>query len=91
MTPRCYDIAAFQILLRYSGWDGTEPEDLSTCLHEGVTDPSLNNMPEVFMTPYKTLDPPDWALRLGSGPAHRDVDLEFWSLYSLAFELRDQL
>lgn len=43
------------------------------------------------MTPYKTLDPSDLALRLGNGPAHRDVDLEFWSLYSLAFELRDQL
>lgn len=43
------------------------------------------------MTPYKTLDPSDLVLRLGNGPAHRDVDLEFWSLYSLAFELRDLL
>lgn len=29
------------------------------------------------MTPCKTLDPSDLALRLGNGPAHRDVDLEF--------------
>ena len=43
------------------------------------------------VTPYKTLDPADLALRLGSSPAHRDVDLEFWGLYSLVFELRDQL
>jgi len=43
------------------------------------------------VTPYKTLDPSDLVLRLGNGPAHRDVDLEFWSLYSLAFELRDLL
>lgn len=41
------------------------------------------------VTPYKTLDPSDLVLRLGNGPAHRD--LEFWSLYSLAFELRDLL
>lgn len=43
------------------------------------------------MTPYKTLDPSDLVLRLGNGHAHRDVDLEFWNLYSLAFGLRDQL
>jgi hypothetical protein len=43
------------------------------------------------MTPYKTLDPADLALRLGSGPAHRDADLELWDLYLLAFELRDPL
>ena len=48
-------------------------------------------MPQESMTPYKTLAPSDWALRLGSDPAHRDVDLEFWGLYSLAFELRDQI
>ena len=43
------------------------------------------------MTPYKTLDPSDLVLRLGNGSAHRDGDLEFWGLYSLAFEFRDQL
>ena len=43
------------------------------------------------MTPHKTLDPADQVLRLGNGPAHRDVDLEFWDLYLLAFELRGQL
>ena len=43
------------------------------------------------MTPYKTLDPSDLVLSLGNGHAHRDVDLEFWALYLLAFGLRDQL
>jgi hypothetical protein len=44
MTPRSYDIAAFQVLFHYGGWDRIELEDLSTSLRAGITDPSLNGM-----------------------------------------------
>jgi hypothetical protein len=46
MTERNDEIAAFQILWPYSGWQAFELEELSLHLHRGITDPSINSMLE---------------------------------------------
>ena len=46
MTERSDEIASFQILRPYSGWQAFELEELSLHLHRGITDPSINSMLE---------------------------------------------
>lgn len=46
MTERYDDIAAFQILWPYSGWQALDLEELSLHLYDSITDPSKGRMLE---------------------------------------------
>jgi len=46
MTERNYDIAAFQTLWSYSGWQAFELSELSLHLYGSITDPSKGRMLE---------------------------------------------
>lgn len=46
MTERNDEIAAFQILWPYSGWQALELEELSLHLYDGIADPSKGRMLE---------------------------------------------
>ena len=67
--------------------------DLEDALWDGIQDPSNGVNPLKWgMTPHAMgLNPMSWAVWFGSSPTYLQTDSEFWSIYTLAYELEDNL